>query len=313
MQASPQQPAAFGRTDRLDPGVAKRIQQVHLRTHRLMNTALAGSYRSTFRGSGIEFEEVRPYIPGDDVRSIDWNVTARTGEPFVKLFREERELTVNLIVDTAITLDFGTQQWSKLEGAAQLTALITMVALQNQDRVGLTLFGSEPGLHLQPSKGIHHTQRLIRSVMTAPVAHGRSDYTAVLQAAERTLHRRSLLFFISDFHAAAHNPEWVETLARLERRHDVIAVRVVDPLEESLPDVGRLRLGALDGPGHLEVDTSSAAVRDAWEHEARERKRVIQAELARARVSHFDLDLGGNLADPLVAFFRRREMSRGGR
>ena len=137
-------------------------------------------------------------------------------------------------------------------------------------------------------------------------------FRSVLQAAERTLHRRSLLFFISDFHAAAHDPEWVETLARLERRHDVIAVRVVDPLEESLPDVGRLRLGALDGSGWVEVDTSSAAVRDAWEEEAQERKRVIQRGLTRARVSHFDLDLGGDLADPLVTFFRRREMSRGG-
>jgi len=297
----------------LDPALAKRVQQVKLRTHRLMNTALAGSYRSTFRGTGIEFEEVRPYIPGDDVRSIDWNVTARTGEPYVKLFREERELTVNLIVDTAITLGFGTQHWTKREGAAQLTALISMVALRNQDRVGLTLFGSEPGLHLQPSKGAHHTQRLIRAVMTAPVAHGRSDYSAVLQAAERTLHRRSLLFFVSDFHAAGHDREWVEVMARLERRHDVIAVRVVDPLEEALPEVGRLRLGAMDGAGgQLEVDTSSAIVRDAWAREASVRKRVIEKGLKRARVSHFDLDLGGDLADPLVAFFRRREMSRGG-
>ncbi len=296
---------------RLEPALARRVQQVHLRTHRLMNTALAGSYRSTFRGTGIEFEEVRPYIPGDDVRSIDWNVTARTGEPFVKLFREERELTVNLLVDTAVTLDFGTQRWTKREGAAQLAALITMVALRNQDRVGLSLFGSEPGVHLPPSKGTHHTQRLIKAVMSAPVAHGSSDYSTVLEAAERTLHRRSLLFMISDFQSADRGDRWVEILSRLQRRHDVIAVRVVDPLEQKLPDVGRVRMGGLSSEESIEVDTSNAHVRAAWEQQAQVRRREILERLARARVSHFDLCLEDDLAEALIAFFRRRELSRG--
>jgi uncharacterized protein (DUF58 family) len=142
-----------------------RVRQIRIRTHRLVNTALSGGYRSTFRGSGLEFSDVRAYQPGDEVRRIDWNVTARTGEAFVKTYAEERELTINLIVDTSRSMDFGSGKWTKRETAAQFCALISFVAMRHQDRVGLVMFGEKPGLHLTARKGGQHVLRVVREVI----------------------------------------------------------------------------------------------------------------------------------------------------
>jgi len=292
------------------PELMARVRQIHLRTHRLVNTALAGSYRSTFRGQGIEFEEVRPYVPGDEVRAIDWNVTARAGEPYVKSYREERELTLHLLVDTGLAMDFGTHRWTKREAAAQFTGLLAMVALRYQDRVGLTLFGDQPGLHLPSGKGSHHVLRLIREVIAAPTTPGRSDFTAVLEAQERALHRRSLIFIVSDFLGGLRDENWGGVLARLARRHDVIAVRVVDPLEEELPDVGLVTMRSTESGEVVEVDASARLVREAWNEAAVRRREQIHEVLMRAGVDRFDLRIGEDLADPLIAFFRRRETRR---
>ena len=183
----------------LAPELFARVRSIHIRTHRLVDAALAGGYRSTFRGQGIEFEEVRPYQPGDDVRSIDWNVTARTGEPYIKTYTEERELTIQLVVDTGMPMDFGSRRWTKREAAAQLGALIAYVAMYHQDRVGLVLFGAQPGLHLPCAKGTKHILRLIREMIAAPTTWSGSDLCAVIETQQRVLHRRSLVFRISDF------------------------------------------------------------------------------------------------------------------
>lgn len=292
------------------PELMARVRQIHLRTHRLVNTALAGRYRSTFRGQGIEFEEVRPYVPGDEVRAIDWNVTARAGEPYVKSYREERELTLHLLVDTGMAMDFGTHRWTKREAAAQFAGLLAMVALRYQDRVGLTLFGDQPGLHLPSGKGSHHVLRLIREVIAAPTTPGRSDFSAVLEAQERALKRRSLIFIVSDFLGGLRDDRWGIALARLARRHDVIAVRVVDPLEEELPDVGLVSMRSMQDGQLVEVDASARLVRAAWNEAAAARRAKIHEVLTRAGVDRFDLRIGEDLADPLVAFFRRRETRR---
>ncbi len=295
----------------LSPELLARVRRVQLKTHRLVNTALAGSYRSTFRGQGIEFEEVRPYVPGDDVRSIDWNVTARTGEPYVKSYREERELALHVLVDSGLPMDFGTRRWTKREAAAQLTGLLALVALQHQDRIGLTLFGTEVGLHLAAGKGRHHVLRLIREVLAAPTAAGQSDLLGALESTERVLHRRSLVFLLSDFLGADPEGPWTDALARLARRHDVIAVRVIDPLEEELPDVGLITLRGVTDGGTLEVDAHARSVREAWERAGRARREAIHAALSRARADRFDLRIERDLANPLVEFFRRRALSRG--
>ena len=301
-------------TTLLAPELAARVRRIHVRTHKLVNTALSGGYRSTFRGQGVEFEEVRPYQPGDDVRSIDWNVTARTGEPHVKNYREERELTLALLVDTGLSMDFGTRRWTKREAAAQLAALVSFVALAHQDRVGLTLFGAEPGLHLEPRKDSRHVLRIVREVIAAPVSPSRSDLGEVLRQTGRTLRRRSLVFLFSDFLANESGDEWGRPLARLARRHDVIAVRLVDPFEEDLPEAGLFRAQELGAGRGIELDTRSRAVRDAWRAAAEERRARWLSVLSRARVERIEVDIRQNLAEPLVEFFHRREVRhRGGR
>jgi len=299
----------------LSPELLARVHQIHIRTHRLVSTALAGGYRSTFRGSGLEFEEVRPYMPGDDVRSIDWNVTARAGEAYVKSFREERELTLNLIVDTGATMDFGSQGWSKREAAAQLACLISFVAMRHSDRVGLSLFGDEPGVHLRPEKGRGHALRLVREVLSAPTSGVPTDLSAVLQQANRAIRGRSVLFLVSDFLCLLHGEReaCIDELSRLSRTHDVIAVRVVDPLEEELPPAGLVRLAPIAGGAERELDASAESVRARWRDEATERREAIEELLGSARVDLFSIPTVGDLGEPVQEFFRRRQGRWGGR
>jgi uncharacterized protein (DUF58 family) len=301
-------------TNLLAPDLMARVRAIQIRTHRLVNTALSGGYRSTFRGQGIEFQEVRPYQPGDEVRSIDWNVTARTGETHVKTYAEERELTLELAVDTGPTMDFGSRRWTKREAAAQVAALLAYVAIQAQDRVGLTLFGDKRHLHLPSRKGAKHILRIVREVIAAPATLGRTDLAALLENELRTLHRRSLVFVISDFLDGdeLRDPPWREKLARLALRHDVIAVRVVDPLEIELPGAGWLALERIDDSLALDVDMRSPRVRERWRTRADARRDRLEELFSRARAEWIDLPIGEDIADPLVAFFRRRNAMRGG-
>jgi uncharacterized protein (DUF58 family) len=293
----------------------RRVTQIQLRTHRLVNDVLSGAYRSSFRGTGVEFEEVRRYQPGDDVRSIDWNRTAKMGEAYVKNYVEERELTLALLVDTSGSMDFGSGELTKREAAASLCALLAFVALRQQDRVGLSLFGEVPGLHLEPRKGAGAVSRVVREVIAARPTRGGTDLAAVLEAQERTLRRRSLIFVVSDFLGLESGPSaerWSDVAARLARRHDLIAVRVLDPFEAELPSAGLVRLSEIEGGGDLELDTRSAAVRERWAAAAAARSAALRESLIRARVESLELSTTGDLAEPVVAFFRRRARRRGG-
>lgn len=303
----------------LPPALMARVRQIQIRTHRLVNTALAGGYRSTFRGQGVEFEEVRPYQPGDEVRAIDWNVTARTGAPFVKSYREERQLTLHLLVDTALPMDFATFGETKRDAAAQLAALISFVAVRHQDRVGLTLFGAEPGLHLGPGRQSRHILRLVREIQAAPVTPGGSSLLEVLRAQESTLRRRAMVFVLSDFSSIdsegkeAGSSEWADCLARLSRTHDVICVRLVDRLEEELPATGLLRLVRMEDGEVAEVDGRREAEREAWSAHASARRRALGKAFRKARAEWIDVRTDGDLAAPLVGFFQRRAQARGPR
>lgn len=307
--------APSARSGLLAPELMARVRQIKIRTHRLVNTALSGGYRSTFRGSGVEFQEVRAYQPGDEVRRIDWNVTARTGEAFVKTYAEERELTLNFIVDTSRSMDFGSQHWTKRETAAQFCALISLVALQHQDRVGLVLFGGEPGLHLPARKGGQHVLRVVREVIAAEPSSGGSDFGAVLEHQVRVLRRRSIVFLVSDFMAGetttASKP-WTEWLPRLAQRHDMIAVRVTDPFEMDLPRAGLIGLREIETARAIELDTRSRAAREAWSERAKARRAETNAQLARARVEAIDLDTTKDIGEPVLGFFRKRMLRHGG-
>lgn len=297
----------------LVPELMARVQQIHLRTHRLVNTALSGGYRSTFRGGGIEFEEVRPYQPGDEVRRIDWNVTARNDEAFVKSFREERQLSVHFLVDTSLTMDFGSKAYSKRELAAQFTALLALVALRHQDRVGLTLFGSNSGLHLPCKKGKNHVMRLIREVIAARPDRQRSDLRHALENHMRAEKTRAMVFVISDFLGDDDPMSWSDAMAGLNARHDVIAVRVVDPFEERLPKAGMLRIRELGTNRETEIDTRSKKVRELWEREASERRVALHRALSRARVDQIEIQTDKDVSGPVMRFFRRRELRHAGR
>ena len=290
----------------LAPELRARVRQIQIRTHRLVDAALAGGYRSTFRGQGIEFAEVRPYLPGDEVRSIDWKVTARAGEPFIKTYAEERELTLHLLVDTSRSMDFGSRQRTKRDAAAQFAALVAFVAIRHQDRIGLDLFGEEPGLHLPARKGTQHVLRLVREVLAAAPTEGGSGFETVLSEQERILRRRSLVFVVSDFLGHEDQTEFGRCLARLSRRHDVIAVRVVDPLEEALPPVGIFALRSVEYGRRMEIDARGRGVRDEWARAAKERRARLDEVLLGARIDSIELRTDRDLADPVVEFFRRR-------
>ncbi|MBM3986479.1 MAG: DUF58 domain-containing protein [Planctomycetes bacterium] len=300
--------------DLLAPELLARVSQIQVRTHRMVNDVLSGAYRSTFRGSGVEFEEVRPYQPGDDVRGIDWLRTAKAGEPFVKNYVEERELTLGFLVDTSLSMDFGSRSWTKREVAAALCALLSFVAQRAQDRVSLTLFGAQPGLHLPPRKGAGAVARVIREVIAAATTEGGTDFATALERQERLLRRRAMLVVVSDFEG--FDARASEKLGRLARRHDVIAARVVDPFEREIPAAGRIWLRETEGGRLVEVDTRSGEVRGAWKREYELRTAALASELTRCGVDLLELTTDGNLsaaiADPLARYFllRRRRQAR---
>jgi uncharacterized protein (DUF58 family) len=293
------------------PELMARVRQIQLRTRRMVSEVLAGAYRSTFRGSGIEFDDIRPYQPGDDVRSIDWKRTARSGEPFIKTYVEERELSLMFAVDTSRTLDFGSREFTKREVAAQMVALLSYVAARQHDRVGLTLFGPEVQLSLAPKKGAGAVARVVREVLAARPTAGTTSFATVLEHCARTLSRHSLLFFLSDFAvpelaAPGPLPEWRHHLIDLGGRHDVVLARVTDPFEVEPPESGWLTLEGQGDRRRLDVDTRSRAARLAWRREAEARQAAVAGLAARTGLDLIELSTEGSVADPIAAFFRGR-------
>ena len=295
----------------LAPELMARVRQIQIRTHGLVSAALQGAYRSNFRGSGIEFEEVRPYMPGDEVRSIDWNVTARTGGPHVKTYIEDRQLTLHFLVDTSRSMDFGSVDKTKRDAAAEVCALLSFVAVGQQDQVGLTLFADEPGLHLAPDKGHSHILRVVREVVAAQARGAGSSIRGVLEHQLRHLKRRSLLFVVSDF-LDVEADGWGDMIGKVARRHDVICVRVLDPFEEELPPAGVLLMEDIETGRREEVDTGSARVRADWAEQARVRRRALLDTLKRAHVDLVEVSTVASVADPLIRCFRIRARRGGG-
>ena len=280
------------------------VGRIRVLTRRLLDEQLCGDYHSIFKGNGIEFDEARPYQPGDDVRAIDWNVTARMGTPYIKRFSEERELTVLFLVDVSGSQSFGTGARSKAARAAELTALLAMTALNNQDKVGLVTFSDHIHLSLPPRKGRTAVQRLVREVLAAEETREGTDIRAALRFILATQHRKAVIFLVSDF----QDRDFEAELAIVARRHDVIACRISDPAEAVLPNVGLVEL--LDPETHevLLVDTASAAVRAQFAREAHAR-RAAQARLfVRAGVDLLDLSTDQPYIQAVRELFRARAL-----
>jgi uncharacterized protein (DUF58 family) len=284
----------------------RKVRRIEIRSRHLVQDLFAGRTRSVFKGRGMEFEEVRPYVPGDEVRDLDWNVTARLGAPYIKRFVEERELTVMLVVDISRSMRFGTSGSEKRELAAELCALLGFAAVRNDDRVGLVLVGSRVEHFVQPARGRSHLLRLLRDVLAiTPRAEG----TKLGQAARflaRTAHRRSLIFWISDFEDALDPADW----RILSRRHELTALVTRDPRDEVLPAVGWVEVEDLETGRRGMVDTSNARVRAAYQRESHARWRAAEAVLKRSRCPMIEIRTDRNYLPVLMRFFAARRRTR---
>ena len=283
--------------------VLRQIRRLQLRARRAVEDLLGGEYHSVFKGSGIAFEEVRAYQPGDDIRAIDWNVTARTGQPFIKRFIEERELTVVLAVDCSASQLFGTRAQLKREVAAELAAVLAFSAISNNDRVGLVQFTDRVEHFVPPRKGIRHVLRLIRDVLFYEPTHRGTSLREGLDYLNRVLHRRAIVFLLSDFLDIGFE----RAFKRTGRRHDLIAVRISDPAEEELPAVGLVELEDAESGQRLLLDSDSFAVRSAFTAAAAARREALRRVAHSASTDLIEVSTDGNHLDALIHFFRVRE------
>ena len=290
------------------------MRQLEIRTRRMVNDSLSGSYQSVFKGRGMDFDEVREYSPGDEVRTIDWNVTARAGRPFVKKFTEERELTIFLLVDISASGNFGSGSMSKRDLAAELASVLAFSAIRNSDKVGLLLYTDQIERYLPPKKGRRHVLRVVRDILYhTPEAIG-TDTVKALDVANRLLHRRAVVFLISDFeaskNAAATRVELRKAMRRTNRRHDLIAVQVEDPRERELPDVGIVALEDAESGEVIEVDTASAAVRKRFKELALQRGLQLVSDFRSEGIDTLQLRTDAPYMPALQRFFKTRERRR---
>lgn len=311
--------------------VIKRVREIQVRTGRHVADVLAGQYSSVFKGRGIEFDEVRPYVPGDEVRSIDWNVTARTGAPYVKRYVEERQLTVMLMADVSASQDFGSGSRSKREVAAELCALLSFSATFNDDKVGLTLFHGEIEQYIPARKGQKHALRVVREVLThgdrieeqqlpvrtrwLPFGRRRSWWrrgrqsTDIAGAVEFLLSvskRKTVCFVVSDF----FDENYIKSLQMASRKHDVIAVLISDPRELDLPNVGMVSMQDAETGQLVQRDTGSAAFRNAFRKQAEQRVQELEQEFRKVKIDFIHIDASQSVVDPIAKFFRMRESRR---
>ena len=282
--------------------ILRKIRRLELRTRRLVESSFAGQYQSVFKGRGMNFEEVRPYTPGDEIRAIDWNVTARTGEPYIKKFTEEREMTVMIVLDVSASGDFGSVRESKREMAAEVASILAFSAIHNNDKVGLLLFSDRVELFIPPKKGRLHILRLIREMLFfSPKGLG-TDLAGALEYMNKVITRRAVVFVISDFLTG----DFTRPLTVSAKRHDMVALNVVDPAEEALPDVGVILLEDPETGEQIEVDTSRRAITGNYARLAGERAKELGTLFGSRGVDMVQLRTDRDYLPVLRSFFDRR-------
>ena len=283
--------------------VLRRVKLIELRTRGLVDTVFSGEYQSVFKGHGMEFAEVREYVPGDEYRSIDWNVSARMGQPYVKKYAEERELTVLFAVDLSGSAQFGTRGRFKAEVVAEVAAVIAMAAIKNNDRVGLLLFTDRIESFVPPKKGRRHALRLIRDLLAFEPTGRATDLATALDYIGRVLRHRAIVFLMSDFFDAGYE----KPLKVISRRHDVVAVTVSDPRERTLVDVGFLELIDAETGQKVILDSSSRYVREQFEHLSAEEETRLSRTLTRLSIDRIEIRTDRSYVEPLIGFFKARE------
>ncbi len=289
----------------------KKIRRIEIRTRRLVNDSFAGDYQSVFKGLGMEFDEVRPYTIGDDVRSIDWNVTARMGTPYIKRYVEERELTVMLVVDASGSGDFGSAGQFKRELAAELAAVLSFAATTNNDKVGLLVFTDRIELHIPPRKGRRHVLRLIRELLAFEPAGRGTDTKLALDTVNQIMKRAGIVFLISDFLDAPAS--YSQALSMANRKHDVVAIELRDPLEREMQPAGLLLLEDAETGVLKWVDTGSAAWRRQFEQRAGQREALKTRIFRQAAIDCIQIDTGQDYVSALTKFFQVRSKRMGKR
>ncbi len=283
--------------------LAKKIRYIQIYTSKAVNDTLAGEYESVFKGRGMEFEEVRGYQVGDDVRNIDWNVTARTGEPYVKIFKEERELTVLFLVDLSASGSFGSVNRTKNEIAAEICALLAFSAIKNNDKVGLLLFTDHVEMFIPPAKGTTHVLRIIRELLNFKPGRSGTDIGEGIDYIGRVTNKRSVLFLVSDFIGDGYENK----IRALAKRHDLIAVSIADPRETAMPDCGLVQLEDAETGEMLLIDTGSAAFRRQFEMLGSQRLDKQKKLFRSMDVDHIEVTTGRDYLHDLIKFFKARE------
>jgi uncharacterized protein (DUF58 family) len=280
----------------------RKIRQIEIRTSRLVEEYFSGQYESVFKGTGMEFSEVREYLPGDDVRSIDWNVTARFGKPFVKKFTEERELTIMLLVDLSGSESFGSLEKSKAEIACEIAAILAFSAIKNQDKVGLIIFTEGPERYLPPKKGRRYVLRIIREILMYKPRRKGTDLEKTLRFLNDVVKRRAVVFIISDFIAG----EYQRILQITNRKHDCISIVLADPREKKLPPIGLVEFEDSESGERLLVNTGDPHFRKAYEKLIAEEDEKRKGSFRRIGVDSVDILSHSSYVNPLYKFFKMR-------
>jgi uncharacterized protein (DUF58 family) len=294
--------------------ILKKVRQIEIRTKRLVADTLAGQYHSVFKGRGMNFDAVREYVPGDEVRAIDWNVTARAGRPFVKKFVEERELTLLLMVDVSASGDFGSGVQSKRELAAEIASVLAFSAIKNSDNVGLLLFTDRVELFVPPRKGRRHVLRIVRDVLSfEPVGRG-TDLAHALDFVNDVSERREIVFLLSDFQMPNQSADDIAdfriALRQTNRRHDLVAMPIEDPRERVLPDLGIVAIEDAETGEMVEIDTANPEVRERFNQIAEVRNEQLQKIFNREAIDSLRLSTDRPYVADLTAFFKNRARKR---
>lgn len=286
------------------------MRELEIRTRRMVDESMAGAYHSVFKGRGMDFDEVREYTPGDEVRTIDWNVTARAGRAFVKKFTEERELTLFLVVDISASGNFGSGAMAKRDLAAEVASVLAFSAIRNSDKVGLILYSDRVERYLPPKKGRRHVLRVVRDILYHEAQGIGTDTVKTLDVVNHVLHRRAVVFLISDFQTSAEaiaaRPALRRAVRQTNRRHDLIAIQVEDPRERELPNVGIIALEDAETGAIVQLNTARAAVRRRFSELSLERSRRLRSDLRAEGVDSVQLTTDAPYLPPLQRFFKSR-------
>ncbi|MCW9707338.1 DUF58 domain-containing protein [Fodinibius salsisoli] len=282
--------------------ILKKVRKIEIRTKGMVNNIFGGEYQSAFKGRGMEFSEVRQYTFGDDIRQIDWNVTARSGDPFIKQFEEEREQTLMLCVDISPSGVFGSKGQSKMELAIEICAVLAFSAIKNGDKVGLVLFTDTIEKVIPPKKGRIHVLRLIRELLTTEPKGKGTDLSEALSYVNRLLNRRAIIVMASDFQDASYDRQ----LKITNRKHDLVNIFINDQLEDELPNLGLLPLKDAETGQEIMVDTSSSTVRQEYRKRRHQQKEKLRDKFLRMKIDMIELETNASYIRPLISFFRRR-------